>query len=375
MTNALGNKPPVENQLPAENNRKENNMVQKLKSRRAGFTLGILIAGAVAGWCIWGADSSVHTENAYVKADKFALALEVSGIVAEVPIRANQHVNKGDLLVRLDDTAFRLAVAEAEAHLAQVKNQVHARQAEYAEAEAELQQAQSDAEFFRRQLDRNEKLGKVALSESQLDESRQKLDQARARIAVNTEKLASLRAELGGNSQVPLEQQADVMVAQAKLDKARYQLSRTRITAPVSGVIANEAPQVGEMAAMGLSVVTLLSTEDMWIEANLKETQLEHVHAGQQAEVTVDAYPGVKFQALVESLSGASGSEFALIPPQNASGNWVKVVQRVPVRLRLLPAEEAPVLRAGMSAEVIIDTTEDKKLVSARAADDHRVVL
>lgn len=349
----------------------------KLKSRRAGFALGIIVAGAFAGWCLFGGGSSVHTENAYVKADKLSLAPEVSGIVAEVPVKANQHVSKGDLLVQLDDTAFRLAVAEAEGHLAQVKNQIHARQAEYAEADAELQQAQTDAEFFRRQLDRNEKLGKVALSESQLDESRQKLDQARAKIAISTEKLASLRAELGGNSQVPLEQQADVMVAQAQLDKARYQLSRTRIQAPVSGIVANEAPQVGEMAPAGLAVVSMLATDDMWIEANLKETQLEKVRAGQQAEITVDAYPDVKFQALVDSLSGASGSEFALIPPQNASGNWVKVVQRVPVRLRLLPTEGRPVLRAGMSAEVEIDISEDSKLVSARAtsADGGRVVL
>ncbi|WP_219932639.1 HlyD family secretion protein [Microbulbifer sp. YPW1] len=365
---------PVES---VKTNDMERDTRHKQQSRRVGFALGIVVASAVTAWAIWGGGSSVHTENAYVKADKISLAPEVSGIVAEVAVRANQVVSKGDLLVQLDDTPFRLAVAEAEAHMAQIKNQVHARQADYAEAEAELHQAQTDAEFFRRQLARNEKLGKVALSESQLDESRQKLDQARARIAISSEKLASLRAELGGNSQVPLEQQADVMVAQAQLDKARYQLSRTRIVAPVAGVIANEAPQVGEMAPAGLSVVSMLGTEAMWVEANLKETQLEKVRAGQQAEITVDAYPGVKFQALVESLSGASGSEFALIPPQNASGNWVKVVQRVPVRLRLLPAEDRPVLRAGMSAEVEIDISEDNKLVSARATDASggRVVL
>ncbi|MBB5212537.1 HlyD family secretion protein [Microbulbifer hydrolyticus] len=362
---------------PVDNKASEMNPAGKQKSRRIGFALGIVVAGAVAAWSIWGGGSTVHTENAYVKADKISLAPEVSGIVAQVAVKANQRVSKGELLLQLDDTAFRLAVAEAEAHLAQVKNQTRARQADYAEAEAELQQAQTDAEFYRRQLERNEKLGKVALSESQLDESRQKLDQARALIAISSEKLASLRAELGGNSQVPLEQQADVMVAQAQLDKARYQLSRTRIVAPVAGVIANDAPQVGEMAPAGLAVVSMLGTEDMWIEANLKETQLEKVRTGQQAEVTVDAYPGVKFQALVDSVSGASGSEFALIPPQNASGNWVKVVQRVPVRLRLLPAEGRPVLRAGMSAEVEINISEDHKLVSARAtgADGGRVVL
>ena len=355
----------------------ENRTSSPVRNRKVAFALGIVVATAVAGWCIFGGGSSVHTENAYVKADKVSLAPEVSGIVAKVAVRANQRVEKGDLLVQLDETPFQLAVAEAEGHLAQVKNQILARQADYAEAEAELQQAQTDADFYRRQLERNEKLGKVALSESQLDESRQKLDQARARIAINSEKLASLRAELGGSSQIPVEQQADVKVAQAQLDKARYQLARTQIIAPVAGIIANEAPQVGEMAPAGLTVVTMLSTENMWVEANLKETQLEKIRAGQQAEITVDAYPGVKFQALVDSLSAASGSEFALIPPQNASGNWVKVVQRVPVRLRLLPSDDAPVLRAGMSAEVEIDIAEDNKLVSARAvgANGGRVVL
>ncbi|WP_288132822.1 HlyD family secretion protein [Microbulbifer sp.] len=362
----------------------EGRALGNINKRTLGFAVGILAAAAVTAWCIWGGAGRVHTENAYVKADKLSLAPEVSGIVAEVMVKANQAVSKGDVLVKLDDTPFRLAVAEAEAHLAQMKNQIHARQAEYAEAEAALAQAQEDADYYRRQLGRNEKLGKVALSEAQLDESRQMLKQASAKIAINTEKLASLRAELGGNSRVPLEQQADVMVAQAQLDKARYQLSRTRIVAPVSGVIANDAPQVGEMAPAGMAVVSMLDTEAMWIEANLKETQLEKVRAGQQAEVSVDAYPGVKFQALVASLAAASGSEFALIPPQNASGNWVKVVQRVPVRLRLLPSDHSrknytPILRAGMSAEVEIDISEDHKLVSARANGagdgDSRIVL
>lgn len=351
--------------------------LSKLPLRRLGFLIGLVAAVAVAGWCLFGGGSSVQTENAYIKADKISLAPEVSGLVTEVLVKANQPVEKGQLLVQLDPTPFELAVAEAEAHLGQVRNDLLARRADYAEAEAAVEQAHKDADFYRRQLSRNEKLGKVALSEAQLDESRQQLERAKAQIAINTEKLSSLRAELGGNPEIPLEEQADLKVAQAQLDKARYQLSRTRIVAPVAGVIANTVPQVGEMVPAAISVISMLSADGLWVEANLKETELARVRAGQQAEVTLDAYPGFTWQAQVDSLSPASGSEFALIPPQNASGNWVKVVQRVPVRLRLYPAKEAPILRAGMSAKVRIDTSEDDKLVAARATggDGGRVVL
>lgn len=349
----------------------------KFTPRRIGFATGIVVALAVTAWCLFGGGSSVHTENAYIKADKLSLAAEVSGVVAEVAVRANQPVEKGDLLVQLDKTPFELAVAEAEAHLGQVRNKLLARRAAYAEAEAALKQAREDADFYRRQLKRNEKLEEMAVSEAQLDEARQKLNRALAQIDINTEKLASLRAELGGNPKIPLEDQADLKVAQAKLDKARYQLSRTSITAPVDGLVSNEVPQAGEMAPAGLSLISMLGTEGIWVEANLKETQLARVRAGQQAEVTLDAYPGFHWKAQVDSLSPASGSEFALIPPQNASGNWVKVVQRVPVRLRLYPTKEAPKLRAGMSAEVRIDTSEDDKLVAARVSggEGSRVVL
>lgn len=349
----------------------------KLPARKIGFGAGIAVALVALAWALFGGGSSVETENAYVKADKVSLSPEVSGVVAQVAVRANQQVMKGDLLVQLDETPFQLAVAEAEAHLAQVRNQLLARRAEFSESAAALEQARKDADYYRRQLNRSEKLGRVALSEAELDEARQQLDRALAQIAINTEELASLRAELGGNPELPLEEQADLKVAQAKLDKARYQLSRARILAPMDGVIANDIPQPGEMARAGVGLISMLGSDGLWVEANLKETELARIQAGQQAEVVLDAYPDFHWQAQVDSVSPASGSEFALIPPQNASGNWVKVVQRVPVRLRLLPAKEAPTLRAGMSARVRIDTSEDAKLVSARAAGgtDGRVVL
>ncbi len=315
---------------------------------------GVAVAVAIAAWQLYGG-GNVNTENAYIKADKISLSAEVGGVISEVPVQANQPVKRGDLLVALDDYAFRLAVDEAEGHLAQVRNKLLARRADYAEAEAALQQARRDAEFYQRQLQRNEKMGPLAVSEAVVDEARQQLEQSRNRITINEQKLTSLRAELGGGVDVPLAEQADIKVAQAQLDRARYQLSRTRIVAPVDGIVANNVPKVGELAHNGLALISLLGTEDIWVEANLKETQLAQVHPGQMARVEVDAYPGHEWQAEVESVSPASGSEFALIPAQNASGNWVKVVQRVPVRLRLIKADGGPLLRAGLSAEVSID--------------------
>lgn len=308
------------------------------------------------GWCLYG-DSNVNTENAYIKAGKLSLSAEVSAVVSEVHVRANQPVRRGDQLVSLDDYVFHLAVTEAEAHLEQIGNLLHARRANYAEAKTALEQAQQDVQFYRRQQQRIEKMGSLAVSQAQLDESRQQLVQAHSWTAINVQKLTSLRAELGGSPDVPLEEQADLKVAQAKLDRARYQLSRTQIFAPADGVVSNTVPQVGELARNGVTLISLISTESVWVEANLKETQLSDIRLGLQARVEVDAYPGHFFQAEVESLSPASGSEFALIPAQNASGNWVKVVQRIPVRLRLLKTEGGPVLRAGMSAKVQIDTT------------------
>ncbi|GAA5443253.1 colistin resistance protein EmrA [Microbulbifer sp. NBRC 101763] len=351
--------------------------LDRTTQRKLGLILVLVLAALAVGWSLFGSGDIVETENAYVKAEKVSLAPEVSGVVTKVLVSANQVVSKGQLLIQIDRTAFELAVTEAEARLSQVRNDLLARRAEYAEADAALQQARKDADFYRRQLERNEKLGKVAFSEAELDSARQQLERARAQITINAEKLSSLRAELGGDPGSALEDQADLKVAQAQLDKANYQLSRTRIIAPVDGTIANTVPQVGEMATAGLNLLNMIGSSGLWVEANLKETELAKVRTGQQAEVTLDAYPDFEWQAQVDSMSPASGSEFALTPPQNASGNWKKVVQRVPVRLRLYPLKDAPQLRAGMSAKVRIDTSEDAKVVSARASTDEsgRVVL
>ncbi|HAN68861.1 MAG TPA: HlyD family secretion protein [Halieaceae bacterium] len=341
--------------------------MSQLLHRRLLMGAGLLAGALAVAWFALGGRGSISTENAYVKANKLALSSEVNAIVKAVLVQPNQPVTAGQLLVQLEDEPFQLAVAEAEAHLAQVQNQIMVRRADYAEVEAEIRQAEEDAAFYQRQLTRNQRMGPSAISEADLDDSRQQLARSQAQIAINRQKLAGLRAALGGSPDVPLEAQADIQVAQAQLDRALYQLSRTRITAPASGTVANDVPQLGEMTMAGFAVVTLMATDNIWIEANLKETQLTDVRPGQMAEVTIDAYPGQVLRARVDTLSPASGSEFAMIPAQNASGNWVKVVQRIPVRLRLESKPEDAVLRAGMSAQVRIATEPSESLASAQA--------
>ncbi|MEQ9464469.1 MAG: HlyD family secretion protein [Haliea sp.] len=342
--------------------------MSQLMQRRLLMGLGLVVGGLTVAWFTLGGQGSISTENAYVKANKLALSSEVNAIVKSVLVQANQPVEAGQLLVQLEDQPFQLAVAEAEAHLSQVQNQIMTRRAEYAEVEAEIRQAEEDAAYYQRQLLRNQRMGPSAISEADLDESRQRLAHSQAQIAINRQKLAGLRAALGGNPELPLAAQADIQVAQAQLDRARYQLSRTRIVAPAAGTVTNDVPQLGEMTVAGFAVVNLMATDDIWIEANLKETQLTHVRPGQAAEVTIDAYPGQTLRARVETLSPASGSEFALIPAQNASGNWVKVVQRIPVRLRLESLPEDAVLRAGMSAGVRIVTESPNPVASKQVA-------
>lgn len=334
-------------------------------SRRLGFSVGILLAGLAVFWLVFGDRGVVSTENAYVKARKYSLSADVAGRIVEVAVKPNQRVARGQVLLRLDDTPYTLTVAEAEAHLAQVRNRVEARRADYAEAQAKLRQVVADADYYERKLARQERMGPAAVSESTLDDARQQLVSARAEIAINRQNLSRLKAELGGDPDLPLEQQADVLVAQAQLDTARYKLSRTRIVAPADGIVANEVPDISEMAIAGMALINLMGTDELWVEANLKETELAGVQPGQTAIVVLDAYPDREWRAEVESVSPASGSEFALIPAQNASGNWVKVVQRIPVHLRLLLRGDEPPLRAGMSARVRIDVAGD----TAVAAD------
>ncbi|MEM9141041.1 MAG: HlyD family efflux transporter periplasmic adaptor subunit, partial [Pseudomonadota bacterium] len=200
------------------------------------------------------------------------------------------------------------------------------------------------------------------ISEFRLIEVRREADQAARRIGVIREEIAEGLSELGGDPDMPENEHPAVLSAIAALDRAALDLASTEVRAPAAAIAANVRLQTGEFVEAGDPIMSLVGTDAVWIEANLKETDLTHLTVGQIATLEVDAYPGLEWQARVSSLSPATGAEYALLPPQNASGNWVKVVQRVPVRLEILPMDQAPQLRAGMSVAVSIDTKHERPL-------------
>ncbi|MCC4310231.1 HlyD family secretion protein [Alcanivorax marinus] len=331
-------------------------MTTTQRNRRLAMGLGLIVALAVVLWLAFGGRRYVSTENAYVKIDMISLTADVSGPLTRVEVERNQAVQQGQVLAEVDPEPYRIALEEARADQQAVRNRILSERADYARLQAQHAQAERDLAYHQRELERYQGLDRVAVSRSQLDGARQKRDQAGAQASVTEQELASLKAKLGGGPDVAVEEHPDYQAATAKLDRARYDLAHTRIVAPADGVIGGSTPLVGERVNAGVPVFTLAKNRSAWVEANLKETQLTNVREGQSVEVEVDSYPGVVWKATVQSLSPATGSEYALIPPQNASGNWVKVVQRVPVKLRLEDLDGKPPLRAGMSAEIAIDT-------------------
>ncbi|EKF75352.1 HlyD family protein secretion protein [Alcanivorax hongdengensis A-11-3] len=329
--------------------------------------LGLIVALAAVLWMLFGGQRYISTENAYVKIDMVSLTADVSGPLVAVNVERNQPVSQGQLLAEIDPQPFRIALAEARADLEAEKNQILSDRADYARLQAQKSQAQRDVAYYQRELTRLKGLRRDSVSRSQLDDAQQKLDQARSSRQVLDQQLASLKAKLAGGPDVPVTEHPDYQAAEAKLEKAQYNLAHTRIVAPTDGIIGGSTPMVGERVEAGVPAFTLAKNHAVWVEANLKETQLTRVREGQQAEVEVDTYPGVTWKATVQSVSPATGAEYALIPPQNASGNWVKVVQRIPVKLTLLDADGKPPLRAGMSAEISIDT--DSGSQAPRTAD------
>jgi membrane fusion protein, multidrug efflux system len=335
--------------------------------RRLGLVCLLLLGPvmvAVAGAWLWmSSGRHVETENAYVKAELIVVGTEVSGQVVEVAVADNAPVRAGDVLFRIDPQRFEVALARAEAELGAARRKVEALKAHHRMKIAELEAAIRDAEFIRTELDRTERLregGTVA--EARLLEDRRLAAQAENKIAVAREWITEVLAELGGDAELPTDEHPEVQRAMAELRQAEIDLASTTVRAPTGAIAANVKLQPGEYVEEGDAVMSLVSTGGHWVEANLKETDLTHLAVGQEAELVVDAYPDVVWTGRVSSLAPATGAEYALLPPQNASGNWIKVVQRVPVRVEIVPHEGAPELRAGMSVAVSIDTGFERPL-------------
>ena len=338
---------------------------------RAVLLLGVPLAlVALALYFYAQGGRHLETDNAYVKAHIIAVSAEIPGRVAEVAVRDNQAVSQGQLLFRIDALPFETALASARAKLASARTDVESLRADYRVALADAAESQERIRFLGVQLERQRRLREQGMvREEAYDEARHNLETARAHLAALQERAARGLAGLGGDARLPTERHPRVLEAQAALDAAALELARTRVTAPAAGTVSNLKLQPGMNVARGVAVFSVIQAGDPWIEANFKETQLAGMRVGQEARVVADAYPGVEWRARVSTIAPATGAEFALLPPQNATGNWIKVVQRVPVLFAIEPASgDRPALRAGMTVSVSIDTGRSRGLPDLRGA-------
>ena len=324
--------------------------------------LGPLVIAGVGGYMYMTGGRIVSTENANIKSDKIAISADVSGRVTKVVVGDNQFIARTQLLFQIDEEPFRIIRDKAAANVAKVTADIEALRADYGRTLAELKSAKEDSSFFAREHKRRGKLhAKGHLPISKLDESKRDLATARHRILAIEQDLAHVRANLGGRPDIPVAEHPRYREALAIREEAELDLRRTHVHAPAAGVITNIGLQVGEFVEAGKPIFSIVATDGVWIQANLKETDLTYIRSGQEATVKVDAYPDHKWTAIVSSISPATGAEFALLPPQNTSGNWVKVVQRIPLRLDVVQKTTDPPLRAGMSVVVEIDTLHERK--------------
>jgi membrane fusion protein, multidrug efflux system len=304
-----------------------------------------------------------ETENAYVKAHIMAISAEVSGRIAELGVRDNDPVEKGALLFRVDTTPFEIAAAKAKAQMDVVRTEVKSLRAEYRAALVEREEAKERISFLSKQLDRQARLKEYGMIRADLfDEAQLNLQVARRRLASVEEQANRVLANLAGNPNFPEEQHPRFLEAKTALDAAEMELKRTRVVAPAAGVVSNMKLRVGEHVERGQPIFSLIEGGPVWVEANFKETQLTHMRVGQRAQVVADAYPDRPWTAAVSAIAPATGAEFAVLPPQNATGNWVKVVQRVPVLLQVEQAPGQPPLRAGMTVTVSVNTGHERGL-------------
>ncbi len=323
----------------------------------------LVLAGALAVWLHGGRYAA--TENAFVKADITQMASEVQGRIVEVRVQDHAAVAAGDVLLRLDPAPYRLALARADAEIDSARSAVEQLKVSLREIRAEATEAENRLAFLQVQAKRQRDLsGRGATTAAAVDLANSNEQEATDRVAVLQQRIARVEAALGGKPDRPTDQFAAVREKVALRDRAALDLAHTEIKAPRAGTVVNFKLQLGEQVRAQTPLFALVTDRRPWLEANFKETDLAYVTVGQKATVVLDMHPDVSWEAEVESISPATGAEFAILPAQNASGNWVKVVQRLPVRLKLIERPNEPPLRAGMTAYVAIDTGRQRSLAN-----------
>lgn len=332
--------------------------------------VAVVALAALAWWGIgwWQAGRFLEeTDNAYVRTDNVALRAELSARVAEVRVDDNQRVEKGDLLVRLDDATYRDRLAQAEAQqavaaasLTQAKRQYELQKAAIDQAQAQVRAAESDVEQARQHLARSASLeSRNYASQQQREDDQAALRVAEATLAARQAAVVYAQRQLAVAESSIESARASRDVAAADLAYARHQLDKTRIVAPRDGVVGNITAETGSLAQPSLTLMQLVPVESAYVAANYKETQLARMRVGQPVDLRVDAYPDIAFEGVVDSLAPATGTEFSLLPQDNATGNFNKIVQRVPVKIRVTgPVDALDRLRAGLSVVPEVDTRE-----------------
>jgi membrane fusion protein (multidrug efflux system) len=332
--------------------------------RRPLLILGpvALVVGALVLYLATG--RYVTEEDAYVQAVNVSISPQVAGQVVTIAAKSNTAVRKDDSLFNLDPEPYRIALANAEAQLGVARDQARTLIETYRARLKQIDEAKATADYAQTNYERQQHLFDTgAAPRATLDAAIRDLQTAKANLASLQREAAAALAQLGGNPDMPVDQQASVKQAQAAVDTAARNQRLTSIVAPFDGIPNNvESIAVGAFLNAGQSAFPLVSTHDLYIEANIRETDLTYVREGNPARVTIDAYPDTPVAARVTTLAPASGSVFALLPPQNATGNWVKVVQRIPVRLSVDQALDHLALRAGMSVKISIDTGHQRSL-------------
>jgi membrane fusion protein, multidrug efflux system len=301
----------------------------------------------------------MSTDDAYVQAEKVGISTDVSGIVQDVAVKDNQKVEAGQVLYRLDPRQFQIALDNAKANLAQVAMSIEAMKQDYRRMLSDTAAQQAQVDLDQTNYDRNAMLLKTAtISQAVFDQARYTLENDKAKLAALQQQTKVQLAKLGGDPDIAATDHPQYRQAQAQVDEAQRQLDHTIVTAPFAGIVTNvPAIAPGKYLAASTTAFFLVDTDHVWVDATPKETELTYVRPGQPVTVTVDMYPDHEWHGVVESVSPAAAQEFSLLPAQNTSGNWVKVVQRVPMRVRLDTSDKnLPPLRAGMSVEVDVDT-------------------
>jgi membrane fusion protein, multidrug efflux system len=311
---------------------------------------------AAAGGYYFSQRGYESTDNAYVQANMTVVSADVSGRVERVLVHENTLVTRGQPLLELDAEPLRLAAAEARAKLEAAKQDVASLKAQYAEKTTELEVAKRDTSFAQREYAREQELAaKHLVALSKLDDAERALQTATGHLSVLERDLLTLAARLGGDPSSSPSSHPDVRAAQAALERAQLDVQRSSVVAPRDGIVSR-LPQVGDHLDAGHPALAIVSDRDVWIEANFKETDLARLHPGQAVEVRIDTYGDRRWPGHITSIAQATGAEFAILPAQNATGNWVKIVQRIPVRIAVDQQPGDPPLRAGMSAYVRVNT-------------------